>query len=233
MESSHPLEVLIADDHRLFRQGLAGLLNTRPDLVRVVGEAATGRQAIQLTETLRPDVVLLDIQMPEGDGLQAAAQIRQSWPHVRIVILTASESDEQMYHAVQLGVAGYLLKDLDAEELFALLASVARGEAGLTRAMAARLLKRVAHHAQHGHGEAPDLSERETQVLRLVVQGASNPEIAAQLSISVNTVKSHIRNILEKLHLDNRTQVAGYAVQAGLVSSTDIPGTDQTISLSH
>lgn len=224
MEAFHPLSVLIADDHRLFRQGLIGLLNTRPDLVRVVGEAATGRETVQLVEHLHPDVVLLDIQMPDGNGLEAAAQIRQHSPNVRIVILTASESDEQLYQAVQLGVAGYLLKNLDAEELFALLASVVQGEAALTRAMAARLLKRVAHHA-HGDGSAPVLTEREIQVLRLVVQGASNPEIAAQLCVSVNTVKTHIRNILEKLHLENRTQVAGYAVQSGLVSPLGTEGT--------
>jgi two-component system nitrate/nitrite response regulator NarL len=168
---------------------------------------------------------LLDIQMPDGDGLQAAAQIRHQMPDVRIVILTASESDEQLYHAVRLGVEGYLLKNLDAEELFALLASVAHGEAALTRAMAARLLKRVAHHAAHDEGVAPVLTEREIEVLRLVVQGASNPEIAAKLCVSVNTVKTHIRNILEKLHLDNRTQVAGYAVQSGLVSSFGVEGT--------
>ena len=218
MESIHPLNVLIADDHRLFRQGLIGLLRTRPDLVKVVGEASTGREAVQLADHLRPDVILMDIQMPDGDGLQAAAQIRQRLPDIRIVILTASESDEQMYHAVQLGVAGYLLKNLDAEELFELLASVRRGEAALTRAMAARLLKGVAHHATHGNAEPPALTEREIQVLQLVVQGATNPEIAARLCVSVNTVKTHLRNILEKLHLDNRTQVAGYAIQAGLVS---------------
>ena len=131
-------------------KGLVGLLHTRPDLVRVVGEAATGREAVQLVEQLHPDVVLMDIQMPDGDGLYATEQIRQSWPDVRVVILTASESDEQLYHAVRLGVAGYLLKNLDAEELFELLVSVRHGEAALTRAMAARLLKRVAHHAMHG-----------------------------------------------------------------------------------
>lgn len=224
MQSIYPLNVVIADDHRLFRQGLIGLLNTRPDLVRVVGEAATGREAIQLVEALRPDVILMDIQMPDGDGLSATEHIRQSSPEVRVVILTASESDEQLYRAVRLGVAGYLLKNLDAEELFNLLASVGLGEAALTRAMAARLLKRVAHHATHDKTEQPELTEREVQVLRLVVQGASNPEIAEQLCVSVNTIKTHLRNILEKLHLDNRTQVAGYAVQAGLVSSFDVQG---------
>lgn len=224
MESNYPLHVLIADDHRLFRQGLIGLLNTRPELVRVVGEAATGREAIQMVETLQPDVILLDIQMPDGDGLSVAEYIQQNLPHVHVVILTASESDEQLYRAVRLGVAGYLLKNLDAAELFALLASVGHGEAALTRAMAARLLKRVAHHATHDKIEQPELTEREVQVLRLVVQGASNPEIATQLCVSVNTVKTHLRNILEKLHLDNRTQVAGYAVQAGLVSSFDVQG---------
>jgi DNA-binding NarL/FixJ family response regulator len=208
----------------LFRQGLIGLLNTRPDLVHVVGEAATGREAIQMVETLQPNVVLLDIQMPDGDGLYAAEYIQQNWPQVNVVILTASESDEQLYRAVRLGVAGYLLKNLDAEELFALLANVGRDEAALTRTMAARLLKRVAHHATHDKTDQPDLTEREIQVLRLVVQGASNPEIAIQLCVSVNTVKTHLHNILEKLHLDNRTQVAGYAVQVGLVSSFDVQG---------
>jgi DNA-binding NarL/FixJ family response regulator len=223
MKSLHPLNVLIADDHRLFRQGLIGLLRTRSDLVRVVGEAATGREAVQLVEQLHPDVVLMDLQMPDGDGLQATAQIRQRWHEVRVVILTASESDEQLYQAVQLGVAGYLLKNLDAAELFSLLESVAQGEIALTRAMAARLLKRVAFHATHGNAGPHDLTEREIQVLHLVVQGASNPEIAKQLCVSVNTIKTHLRKILEKLHLDNRTQVAGYAVQSGLVSTFDMP----------
>jgi DNA-binding NarL/FixJ family response regulator len=232
MESNHPLNVLIADDHRLFRQGLVGLLHTRPDLVRVVGEAATGREAVQLVEQLHPDVVLMDIHMPDGDGLYATEQIRQSWPDVRVVILTASESDEQLYHAVRLGVAGYLLKNLDAEELFELLVSVRHGEAALTRAMAARLLKRVAHHATQGK-EQSDLTEREIQVLQFVVQGASNPEIAAQLCVSVNTVKTHLHNILEKLHLENRTQVAGYAVQFGLVSSFDVEGMTWHSAHSH
>lgn len=233
MESIYPLSVLIADDHRLFRQGLISLLHTRPDFVHVIGEAATGREAIELVRLLQPDIVLMDIQMPDGDGLYATENIRQNWPDVRVVILTASESDEQLYRAVRLGVAGYLLKNLDAEELFALLASVGRGEAALTRAMAARLLKRVAHHAAHDKVEQADLTEREIQVLRLVVQGASNPEIAAQLCVSVNTVKTHLHNILEKLHLENRTQVAGYAVQAGLVSSFDVQDAMGSATQSH
>jgi DNA-binding NarL/FixJ family response regulator len=215
------LNVLVADDHRLFRQGLIGLLNTRPDVVRVVGEAATGRECIQLVERIHPDIVLMDIQMPDGDGLQATAVIRQRWHDVRVVILTASESDEQLYQAVQLGVSGYLLKSLDAVELFELLASVAQGEAALTRAMAARLLKDVARHAARPEAAKLDLTERELNVLHLVAQGASNPVIAERLCISVNTVKTHLSSILEKLHLENRTQVAAYAVQAGLVSPFD------------
>ena len=135
-----PLNILIADDHRLFRQGLIGLLNTRPDLVRVVGEAATGRDCLSLVERVRPDGVWMDIQMPDGDGLQTTEVIRQRWRDVRVVILTASESDEQLYQAVELGVAGYLLKSLDAVYFFVLLVSVWRGVAAVTRVMAARLL---------------------------------------------------------------------------------------------
>lgn len=219
MNANYPLNVLIADDHRLFRQGLIGLMNTRPDLVRVIGEAGTGREAVQLVERYHPDVVLMDLQMPDGDGLQAAAQIQQRWSDVRIVILTASESDEQLYRAIRMGVAGYLLKSLDAEELFDLLGGVAQGETAITRAMAARLLKSVAHHSTEQAEDEQALTERESQVLRLVAQGASNPQIAGELCITVNTVKVHLRNILAKLRLENRTQVAAYAVQSGLVFS--------------
>ncbi|MBI5649534.1 MAG: response regulator transcription factor [Chloroflexi bacterium] len=217
------MNVLIADDHRLFRQGLIGLMNTRPDLVNVIGEAGTGREAVQFVEHHHPDVVLMDLQMPDGDGLSAAAQIQQRWSDVRVVILTANESDEQLYRAVRQGVAGYLLKSLDANELFDLLGGVAQGEVALTRAMAARLLKAVSHHnTSELTGEA--LTEREVQVLRLVAQGASNPHIAEELCITVNTVKVHLRNLLAKLRLENRTQVATYAVQSGLASQNHPTG---------
>jgi two-component system NarL family response regulator len=213
-----PLRVLVADDHRLFRQGLIGLMKTRKDLVEVIGEAASGREAVRLTGVLKPDVVLMDISMPDGGGIEAAAHIRASYPNTAVVILTASESDEDLYRAVQLGVSGYLFKDLDAEQLFEALTNIERNEAALTRETASRLLKCVAKRSvDPAQGEAV-LTERERDVLRLVATGASNQEIADRLMISVNTAKSHIRNILEKLQLENRTQAASYAMNRGLVS---------------
>jgi DNA-binding NarL/FixJ family response regulator len=213
-----PLKVLVVDDHRLFRQGLVSIMKTRPELVEVVGEAAGGKEAIQLAQDLRPDVVLLDIYMPDMDGLQTAKLIRQSMPETAIIMLTSSEDDRHLFEAVRLGAAGYLLKNLDAAELFDLLAGVVRGEAALTRSMASRLLKGVANKSINEHTGVEELSEREIEVLKLVAQGCSNPDIAAALHISVNTVKSHIKNILSKLQLENRTQVAAYAVQAGLLT---------------
>ncbi len=212
-----PLRVLIADDHRLFRQGLIGLMNTRQDLVEVVGEAATGREALQLTERVKPDIVLMDIHMPDGDGLQATGTIRRLYPETAVVILTASELDEDIYEAVRLGAAGYLLKSLDAAELFDLLQGVAQGEAAMTRTMAARLLKSVAHRAASLDTGTEPLTERELEVLKLVAQGASNPQIAEHLKITINTVKVHLRNILDKLQVENRTQAAAYALRSGLV----------------
>ncbi len=211
-----PIRVLIADDHTLFRQGLVGLMETREDVVEVVGEAATGREAVHMAEQLQPDIVLMDIYMPEGDGLTALREIRASSPKCKIVMLTSSESDEHLYQAVQLGASGYLLKNLNASRFFELLSGVMHGEAAMTPDMAARLLKRVASHAALSPDGQAQLSERELAVLRLVAVGATNQEIADQLSLSVFTVKSHMRNILGKLQLENRTQAASYALSRGL-----------------
>ena len=216
-----PLRVLIVDDHRLFRQGLISIMSTRPDLVQVVGEVAGGREAIQMVERLRPDVVLLDIYMPDMDGLQTARVIHRSLPEIAIIMLTSSEEDKHLFEAIRLGAAGYLLKNLDASELFDLLAGVARGEPALTRAMTGRLLKGVANQSIHQNQLSEELTEREIEVLKLVARGASNLQIAEELFITVNTVKSHLKNILAKLQLENRTQVAAYAIQSGLVLPLD------------
>jgi DNA-binding NarL/FixJ family response regulator len=215
------IKILIADDHKLFRQGLKSLMRTREDMVEVVGEAASGKEAKQLAEELRPDVILMDIYMPEGDGLQVTREIKKKYPNINVVMLTSSEDDEHLYEAVQLGASGYLLKSLDADELFNLLHGVMHGEAAMTRAMAKRLLKRIAKRTSDLEKGEETLTERELAVLRLIARGASNSEIGEKLFISVNTVKTHLRNILQKLKLDNRTQAATYAVQHGLVSSLE------------
>lgn len=211
-----PMKVLVADDHQLFRQGLISLMQTRPEIVTVIGQAETGREAVTLAQRLRPDLVLLDISMPDGDGLQAAAEIHGRLPEVKIVMLTASELDEHFRAAIQSGVSGYLLKDLDAEELFELIEGLERGEAALTRTMATRLLKHAAGQPATEAGEEETLTAREIEVLRILAQGASNPQIARELNITVNTVKSHISHILAKLQLENRTQAAAYAVEKRL-----------------
>lgn len=215
------IRVLIADDHKLFRQGLIGLMRTRDDLVEVVGEASTGAEAIQLAEQLLPDVILMDIYMPEVDGLQAAKVIRTRFPNIAVVMLTSSERDGHLYEAVQIGVSGYLLKSLDATELFDLLTGVVKGETAMTRALAGKLLKAVANRLADEEKGEEALTERELYVLRLVASGATNSEIAEKLSISINTVKSHLKNILAKLQLENRTQAATYALKHGLVKPRD------------
>ncbi|MBK8899677.1 MAG: response regulator transcription factor [Anaerolineaceae bacterium] len=213
------MKIVVADDHKLFRQGLIGLMRAHDDIVEVIGEASTGQEAIRLAHQLRPDVILMDIQMPDGNGLKALREIRQQVPEVAVVMLTASELDEHLYEAIRLGAAGYLLKDLDATELFDLLGGVTRQEVAMTRAMASRLLKIMANGGGYETGSPTELTERETEVLQLLAQGASNPQIAEELVITVNTVKSHISHILAKLQLENRTQAAAYAVQKGMVST--------------
>jgi DNA-binding NarL/FixJ family response regulator len=192
-------------------------MRTRPDLVEVVGEAETGSEAVSMFFRLQPDLILMDIFMPQGDGLQAAREIRGQDPDVDIVILTASDTDEHLDEAVRLGVSGYLLKNLDADELFDLIEGVEKGEAALTRAMAARVLKGMSRRETDSSQGEDLLTEREVEVLRYLARGNSNPQIARELNISVNTVKTHISHILEKLNLENRTQAAAYAVHKRLV----------------
>jgi two-component system nitrate/nitrite response regulator NarL len=214
-----PLKVLVVDDHRLFRQGLISLMSTREDLVKVVGEATSAQEAVLMAEKVRPDVILMDIYMPQSDGLQATRELRQLLPEVAIVILTSSDDDEHLYEAIQLGAAGYLLKTLDAEELFDLLECVAHGEVAITRAMATRLLYHLSRTDRGPGANGDELTSREMDVLHLVAKGATNPQIAIQLNITVNTVKVHLRNILSKLNVENRTQAATLAIERGLVNS--------------
>ncbi len=211
------LRVLIADDHKLFRQGLISLMETRDDLVQIIGEAETGRESVELAVELQPDLVLLDILMPDGNGLEAAKEIRHKVPDAAIVMLTSSELDEHLHEAVKIGVQGYLLKDLDAGELFSLLSGIEQGEAAMTRSMAARLLKNMAR-PDVAEEEKENLTEREIDVLENVARGESNQQIAENLHITVNTVKTHLKNILAKLQVENRTQAATYAIRTGLIS---------------
>lgn len=214
-----PLRTVIADDHRLFRQGLVSLMKTRSDLVTIAGEAETAEEAVALCTRLRPDLILLDIYLAGGSGLDAAAEIRSTCPDVAVVMLTASELDEHLDRAIRLGVSGYLLKDLDAAELFDLVEGVSRDEVAVTRAIASRMLRNMAVDdaaTADRRDEAPGLTPREVDVLRLVARGESNPQIAAELHVTVNTVKAHLKNILEKLNVQNRTQAATYAMRRGL-----------------
>lgn len=214
-----PLRTVVADDHRLFRQGLISLMNTRPDLVTVVGEAEDGAGVILLCEQLKPDLVLLDILMPHVDGLQAARRIRELSPETAIIMLTASETDEHLEQAIRLGVAGYLSKSLDSGELFDLVLGMTRGEVAVTHATATRVMRSLGR--MRSQDPIDQITARELEVLRLAAAGESNPQIAARLQISVNTVKAHIKSILEKLDLENRTQLAAYAMRRGLITQEE------------
>lgn len=212
------LRILLVDDHILFRKGLARLLDAQPDF-QVVGEASDGAEAIEKARMLHPDVVLMDLRMPVCDGLEATRQIKRELSSVRVVILTVSEDDQDFLAAIRCGADGYLVKSMRPESLFQELRGLAQGEVPLSRAMAGKLLRQIARSAPAPPG-APlpnGLSKRELQVLQLLAEGLSNEEIAGELGIAVNTVRNHVRNILDKLGVHNRVQAAVYAVRHGLV----------------
>jgi DNA-binding NarL/FixJ family response regulator len=216
------MRILLVDDHVLFRKGVAALLDSRQN-IQVVGEAGDGIEAIQAARDTLPDVILMDIEMPRCDGLEATRSIKREMPHVKIVILTVSDDDHNLFEAIKIGAQGYLLKDLEPYQLYDLLDSISRGEAPLSGVVAARILKEFIRSDQ-APAEATEvideLTPREIDILELVVEGKTNKEIAQERSISENTVKIHLRNILEKLHLQNRIQAAVYAVRQGLVEDS-------------
>jgi len=211
--------ILLVDDHIIFRKGIAALLATRPDL-QVVGEASNGLEAIEMAGEHLPDVVLMDINMPKCDGLEATRRIKRELPNVAIVMLTVSENDKDLFEAIKGGAQGYLLKNLEPHQLYDLLERISRGEAALSGVIAAKILKEFARPSttvSEGTKEVDDLTPKEKSILQYVAEGKTNREIGSTLVISENTVKIHLRNILEKLHLHNRIQAAVYAVRQGLV----------------
>jgi two-component system, NarL family, response regulator LiaR len=214
MSDDEIIRILIADDHAIVREGLRALLETEPGM-ELVGEAADGVEAVRKQQALQPDVTLLDLVMPRQDGLAALTEIRQKDPQARILVLTSFAEDERVFPAIMAGALGYLLKDATPQELLKAIRDVARGEASLHPAIARRVIKEL-HRPQESGPTVEPLTERETQVLSLVAQGLSNQEIAGRLVISERTVRTHVSNILGKLHLANRTQAARYALREGL-----------------
>jgi NarL family two-component system response regulator LiaR len=208
------ISVLLADDHPVVRQGLRTFLELQPDL-EVAGEAADGEEAVAGAEALVPDVVLMDLVMPRLDGVEAIRRIRDASPSTKVIVLTSYLDDEKIFPAVKAGAAGYLLKDAAPQELAEAIRAAARGEALMHPAVASKLMQEFAR----GDHRADELTERELDVLRLLARGLSNKVIARELHVSEKTVKTHVSNILAKLHLADRTQAALYAVRHGLVEN--------------
>ena len=219
------MRILLADDHALFRDGVASLLEVWGH--DIVGLASSGPDAVEQARRLTPDLVLMDIRMPGGSGLDATARIKTDRPETAIVILTVSEDEDDLFAAIKAGANGYLLKNLEGIQFRAMIDAVGRGEAAIAPATAARIIEEFLRRDRPPDRTAggPDaLTDRELDVLRLVTAGLRNKEIAAQLGISENTAKYHLRNILEKLHAESRTEVAARAVREGLVPPTEASG---------
>lgn len=213
------MRIVLVDDHALFRDGVASLLRAWGH--DVVGQATNGPDAVILADRVDPDLVLMDVRMPGGSGLEATARIRAARPQTAIVMLTVSEDEDDLFAAIKAGAQGYLLKDLEAAQLRTMIDGVGRGEAAITPATAARIIEEFLRRERTAGLPAPDpdrLTGRELDVLRLVTAGRRNKEIAVELGISENTVKFHLKHILEKLHAQSRTEVAARAVREGLVA---------------
>jgi NarL family two-component system response regulator LiaR len=217
-----PIRVLLTDDHAIVRKGVRALLATERD-IQIVGEASNGAEAVAQAEVLCPDVILMDLMMPKLDGIEATRQITAKIPAARVIVLTSFAADEKVFPAIKAGALGYLLKDSGPEELVRAIHQVYRGEPSLEPSIARKVLFELAQPPKQQPLTADPLTERELDVLRLIAQGCSNKEIALKLSVSELTVRTHVSNILSKLHLASRTQAALYSLQKGITSLEDIP----------
>ncbi len=224
-----PIRILLVDDHAIVRDGLRAVLKTQPD-IEVVGEAENGQAAVAMAGSLAPDVVLMDLVMPGMDGIEAIRRIVADRPESRILVLTSFSAEDKVFPAIKAGAMGYLLKDCDSEELVRAILQVQRGESSLHPRIARMLLQEMAAPRGEGISRPPPrperptvdpLTERELEVLKLVAHGKSNREIADELVVSEGTVRTHVSNILSKLHLASRTQATLYALREGLTSLDD------------
>ena len=210
-----PIRVLIVDDHEVVRDGLITILGRENDFT-VVGEAKNGLEAIEKAQELKPDVLLMDLRMPELDGVEAMRRIREDNPDVKFIVLTTYDSDEYIFDAIEAGAKGYLLKDASRDELFQAVRAVYRGESIIQPGVAARILDRFSQLSRQAV-DSGGLSERELEVLRLISRGAANKEIGASLSISESTVKTHVANIFQKLDVNDRTDAVTQALKKGII----------------
>ena len=219
--TANPLRVLLVDDHVLFCRGIVALLSSRSGTI-IVGEARNGFEAIEKARETRPDVILMDIHMPQCDGLEAVRTIKAELPETKIIMLTVSDDDHDLFTAIRNGAEGYLLKDLEPYQLYDMLEGIRHGASPISGTLATRVLHELREPDQRNtsrYATHDALTDRELEVLEHVVAGSSNKEIAVALSITENTVKIHLRSILDKLHLQNRIQAAVYAVREGIVKS--------------
>ncbi len=222
-QAERRVRVLLVDDHHLVIEGLRAVLSTDP-MLEVIGEARTGREAVSQAERLRPDIILMDIRMPDMDGISATRQVKELVPTTSVIMLTMYENPDYLFEAVKAGASGYVLKDVAGPDLLAAIHTVAGGGSLLNQEVVGRFLRRLAAEAEHASmapvsiGQGPErLTPRELEVLRLIAAGLSNKEIAARLEVSVATVKTHLEHILQKLKVSDRTQAAVQAVTRGLL----------------
>jgi DNA-binding NarL/FixJ family response regulator len=207
-------KVLVVDDHLLSRKGIISILSAHP-MFEIIGEATNGNEAIKKSQELMPDLILMDIRMPDGNGLEATRQIKEEMPYVKIIILSVSDDVQDFFEAMKCGAQGYLLKNMEPESWLDYIVSIVHGEAPISRALATNILQEFSIKRPEIPGN--NLTERETELLHLVAEGLGNKEIGGKLHISESTVKNHLRNILAKLHLKNRMQLISYAYKNGLI----------------